>query len=101
VPERSRILTEPQWNSRDVSRKSGKDKWWATFRLFTQDGKELPHAEYPIAIALDEKRPVRNVEAMAQRPNGALTPFLPFPTPQFDENGGLPARSICSLTLLT
>jgi PAS domain S-box-containing protein len=67
----------------------GKDKWCVTFRLFTPDGKELPHAECPMAIALKEKRPVRNVEALAQHPDGTLFPFLPFPTPILDENGEL------------
>jgi PAS domain S-box-containing protein len=67
----------------------GKDEWCVTFRLFTPDGKELPHAECPMAIALNEKRPVRNVEALAQRPDGTLFPFLPFPTPLFDHNGDL------------
>jgi PAS domain S-box-containing protein len=67
----------------------GKDKWCVTFRLFTPDGNELPHAECPMAIALKEKRSVRNVEALAQRPDGTLFPFLPFPTPILDENGDL------------
>ncbi len=67
----------------------GKDEWCVTYRLFTADGKELPHAECPMAIALKEKRPVRNVEAFAQRPDGTLVPFLPFPTPILDENGEL------------
>ena len=59
----------------------GKDEWCVTFRLFTVDGLELPHAECPMAITLQENRPVRNVEAIAQRPDGTLVPFLPFPTP--------------------
>jgi PAS domain S-box-containing protein len=67
----------------------GKDEWCVTFRLFTPDGNELPHAECPMAIALKEKRPVRNVEAFAQRPDGTLVPFLPFPTPILDERGDL------------
>jgi PAS domain S-box-containing protein len=45
----------------------GKDKWCVTFKLFTPDGKELPHDECPMAIALKENRPVRNQEAIAQR----------------------------------
>ncbi|MEO5756586.1 MAG: PAS domain S-box protein [Mesorhizobium sp.] len=67
--------------------KIGEDEWCVTFRLFTPDGKELPHDECPMAIALKEKRPVRNVEAIAQRPDGTFFPFLPFPTPLFDETG--------------
>ncbi len=67
----------------------GKDEWCVTFRLFTSDGTPLPHDQCPMAIALKEDRPVRGVEAMAQRPDGTLFPFLPFPTPIKDENGSL------------
>ena len=67
----------------------GRDEWCVTFRLFSSDGKELPHDQCPMAVALKEQRPVRGVEAMAQRPDGTLFPFLPFPTPLFDENGEL------------
>jgi PAS domain S-box-containing protein len=67
----------------------GEDEWCVTFRLFTAEGQPLPHHECPMAIALKEKRPVRGVEAMAQRPDGSMFPFLPFPTPMFDEDGEL------------
>jgi PAS domain S-box-containing protein len=67
----------------------GVDEWCVTFRLFTADGKPLSHHECPMAIALKENRPVRGVEAMAQRPNGTMFPFLPFPTPMRNENGEL------------
>jgi PAS domain S-box-containing protein len=67
----------------------GKEKWCVTFRLLTADEKELPHDQCPMAIALRENRPVRNVDAIAQRPDGTLFPFLPFPTPLHDENGDL------------
>ncbi|ESZ78392.1 histidine kinase [Mesorhizobium sp. L103C105A0] len=67
----------------------GKDKWCVTFKLFTADGKELPHDECPMAIALKENRPVRNQQAVAQRPDGSFFPFLPYPTPLRDEHGAL------------
>jgi PAS domain S-box-containing protein len=67
----------------------GKDKWCVTFKLFTADGKELPHDECPMAIALKENRPVRNQQAVAQRPDGSFFPFLPHPTPLRDEHGNL------------
>ena len=67
----------------------GKDKWCVTFKLFTADGQELPHDECPMAIALKENRPVRNQEAVAQRPDGSFFPFLPYPTPLQDEQGNL------------
>jgi len=67
----------------------GKDKWCVTFKLFTADGKQLPHDECPMAIALKENRPVRNQQAVAQRPDGSFFPFLPYPTPLQDEHGNL------------
>ncbi|RWM94049.1 MAG: PAS domain S-box protein [Mesorhizobium sp.] len=67
----------------------GKDKWCVTFKLFTPDGKELPHDECPMAIALKENRPVYNQRAIAQRPDGSFFPFQPYPTPIRDETGNL------------
>ncbi|MCX7355354.1 MAG: PAS domain S-box protein [Alphaproteobacteria bacterium] len=67
----------------------GKDEWCVTFRLFTPDGEPLPHNQCPMAAALRENRSVRGVEALAQRPDGTLVPFLPFPTPLRNENGEL------------
>ncbi|MER8446530.1 PAS domain S-box protein [Mesorhizobium sp. M1066] len=67
----------------------GKDKWCVTFKLFTPDGTELPHDECPMAIALKENRPVRNQQAIAQRPDGSFFPFQPYPTPIRDEAGNL------------
>ncbi|MDH6273757.1 PAS domain S-box-containing protein [Rhizobium leguminosarum] len=67
----------------------GEDEWCVTYRLFTSDGQPLPHHECPMAIALKENRPVRGVEAMAQRPDGSMFPFLPFPTPIRNADGDL------------
>ena len=67
----------------------GKDKWCVTLRIYTPDGQLLPHDQCPMALALKEKRPVRGVEAMAQRPDGTLISFLPFPTPITNEDGEL------------
>lgn len=51
----------------------GKDEWCVTFKLFTPDGREMPYPECPMAIALKENRPVRGVEAVAQRPDGSFS----------------------------
>jgi PAS domain S-box-containing protein len=67
----------------------GKDEWCVTWRLHTLDGQVLPHEQCPMAVAIKENRPVRGVEALAERPDGRLVPFLPFPTPLRDENGRL------------
>ena len=53
----------------------GKDKWCVTFRIYTPDGQLLPHDQCPMAMALKEKRPVRGVEAIAQRLDGTLDPL--------------------------
>ncbi len=65
----------------------GTDKWCVTWRLYWPDGRPLPHDECPMAVALKEGRIVRNVEAIAERPDGSRVHFLPFPTPLFDESG--------------
>ena len=42
-----------------------------------------------MAVALREKRPIRGVEAIAERPDGSRVPFIPYPTPLFDAEGRL------------
>jgi PAS domain S-box-containing protein len=65
------------------------DMWCVTWRLFNSDGSPLPHEECPMAIALKEDRPIRGVEAIAERPDGSRVPFIPYPTPLHDADGTL------------
>jgi PAS domain S-box-containing protein len=67
----------------------GMDKWCVTWRLYWPDGRPLPHDQCPMAVALKEGRPVRGVEALAERPDGTRVPFIPFPTPFFDGAGNV------------
>lgn len=67
--------------------KLGDDFWCVTWRLYTDDGTFLPHEQCPMAVAVRERRPVRGVEAIAERPDGTRLHFQPFPTPVFDEEG--------------
>ena len=67
----------------------GKDEWCVTWKLLTSDGVHLPHDECPMAVSLREQRPIRGVEAIAERPDGRRVPFAPYPTPMFDEHGRL------------
>ena len=62
----------------------GKSEWCGSWKLFWPDGRVLPHDQCPMAIALKEQRPIRGVEAVAERPDGSRVPFLPFPTPIFN-----------------
>jgi PAS domain-containing protein len=67
----------------------GEDRWCVTWRLYGEDGSFLPHEECPMAVAIRERRPVRGVEAFAERPDGTRVRFQPFPTPLFDSDGAL------------
>jgi len=42
-----------------------------------------------MAVTLREGRPVRGVEAIAERPDGTRAPFMPYPTPLHDASGRL------------
>ena len=69
--------------------KIGSDEWCVTWRLYRPDGTPLPHDECPMAVALKTGRPVRGVEAIAERPDGTLVPFMPYPTPLHDASGNV------------
>jgi PAS domain S-box-containing protein len=57
--------------------------------MYWPDGRPLPHDECPMALALKEKRPIRGMEAVAERPDGRLVPFIAYPSPLFDASGAL------------
>ncbi|OSJ26857.1 hypothetical protein BSZ19_34370 [Bradyrhizobium japonicum] len=65
------------------------EMWCVTWKLYLPDGTALPHDECPMAIALKQNRPVRDVEAVAERPDGSRICFMPYPTPLRDERGRL------------
>jgi PAS domain S-box-containing protein len=67
----------------------GADEWCVTWRLYLPDGTPLPHDECPMAVALKEGRQIRNVEAVAERPDGTRVPFIPYPTPLRDADGNI------------
>ena len=67
----------------------GTSEWCGSWKLFWPDGRALPHADCPMAIAIKEKRQVRGLEAIAERPDGTRVPFVPYPTPLFDASGEL------------
>lgn len=74
------------WGRRPVL---GDGAFCGSWKLFWPDGTPLPHDECPMALALKEKRPIRGLEAVAERPDGTRVPFIPYPTPLFDERGEL------------
>jgi PAS domain S-box-containing protein len=67
----------------------GESEWCGSWRLYSPDGRPMPHDECPMAVALKENRSVRGEEAIAERPDGARVPFIPYPTPLRDATGML------------
>jgi two-component system CheB/CheR fusion protein len=49
----------------------------------------MAHDASSMAIALKEKRQIRGMEAIAERPDGIRIPFIPYPSPLFDDAGVL------------
>ena len=67
----------------------GDSRFCGSWKLYWPDGTPLPHDECPMAMALKQKRPIRGMEAVAERPDGTRVAFVPFPTPLFDASGAL------------
>jgi PAS domain S-box-containing protein len=65
------------------------DLWSGAYKAFHADGSEMPLDEAPIAVALRERRAVRDVEVSIERPDGSRVYLRPHPTPQFDADGNL------------
>jgi PAS domain-containing protein len=69
----------------------GQDSWCVTWKLYTEEGKYLPHDQCPMAVAVRERRTIRGAQAVAERPDGTHISFQPYPTPLFDGAGNLVA----------
>ena len=67
----------------------GTSEWCGSWKLYWPDGTPLRHEHCPMAVALKENRPVRRMEAVAERPDGTRAPFIPYPTPIYDQRGAL------------
>lgn len=69
----------------------GKTRWCGSWRIFTPEGALLPLDRCPMAVALKEGRTVRGMQAVLERPDGRLVPFMPYPTPLRDAAGAIVA----------
>ncbi len=67
----------------------GTSEFAASWKLFWPDGRPMPYAMSPMALALQERRPVRGVDVVGERPDGTRVPFLACPAPLFDDRGNL------------
>jgi len=67
----------------------GTTEWCGSWKLYWADGTPMPQDQGAMAIALKEDRPVRGMEAIAERPDGTRISFIPYPTPLHDDAGRL------------
>lgn len=65
---------------------TNQDRWCVTWKLFTNEGRPLPHDQCPMATAIRERRSIRGLTAIAERPDGRRVNFRPYRTPLFDAN---------------
>ncbi|MCI4592138.1 PAS domain S-box protein [Sphingobium sp. BYY-5] len=67
----------------------GMSEFCSSWKLYWPDGTPLPHDECPMATALRERKAIRGLDVVAERPDGTRVSFLAFPTPVFDAEGNL------------
>ena len=67
----------------------GSNSWCVTWKLYHPDGTPMPHAECPMARALEKGEASRGQEAIGERPDGSRVSFVPYPTPLRNNSGKL------------
>lgn len=67
--------------------KLGEDRWCVSWKMYAADGSPLPPEACPMALTLREGKAVRDVEIIAERPDGVRINLMPFPTPLRDAEG--------------
>jgi PAS domain S-box-containing protein len=56
---------------REPKLNDNREKYSGSFRLLGPDGSQIPHSQGPMAIAVKTGKPVRNEEAIIERPDGS------------------------------
>lgn len=69
----------------------GEDRWCVTWQLYTMTGEPLRHEDCPMAEAIKRREPVRDVIAIAERPDHSRVAFKAYPTPLFESDGKMTA----------
>jgi PAS domain S-box-containing protein len=66
-----------------------RDRWCIASRLYTTMGEELRREDCPMALAIKTQQSIRDMIAIAERPDGTRVAFKPYPTPLFGKEGEL------------
>ncbi len=67
----------------------GEDSWCGSYRIYRPDGTPLPLDKCPMAVSLEEGRPVRGEEIIIERPDGSRRNILPHPEPIRNASGAM------------
>jgi PAS domain S-box-containing protein len=65
----------------------GEDRWSGAWQIYRPDGTPLTPGHTPMAVALREGRPVRDLEVVVVRPDGSRRNVLPHPELLHDSSG--------------
>jgi len=71
------------------------EQFCGSYRLFRPDGKPLPHAECPMAIAVTSGDATRNAEVVVERPDGSRLTALVNIRPLRDHAGRIQGAINC------
>ena len=69
--------------------KAGKDRWCGSWKIYRIDGSPLTPEQCPMAISLQEKRPVYGEKIIIEGPDGTKRYVAAHPRPIFDKSGAL------------
>lgn len=67
----------------------GTTRWCGSTRAFCADGRPIAPEDSPLARSLREERPIRGMEVLIERPDGARVSIMPFPSLLRDDDGRL------------
>ncbi len=65
------------------------DRFCGSFRLYSIDGRPIPHEQCWMALALKDRKEYKREEIVIKRPNGERVVAMAHATPFLDETGGL------------
>jgi PAS domain S-box-containing protein len=74
---------------REPKLNDNREKYSGSFRLLGPDGSQIPHSQGPMAIAVKTGKPVRNEEAIIERPDGSRIILTVNIDPLFGSDGRL------------
>ncbi len=61
--------------------------WGGAWQMYGPDGTPIEPGDTPMAVAIRERRPVRDRELIIERPDGTRIAVVPHPTPLYDAAG--------------